>query len=308
LSDTPQRNAFGWIVDDDAAQLCPDDASLVQRYILALFYYSTNGDDWFTCSAPAEFDQASIDLANASCNLTTTNATALFPNDVRGTDAWLTPGSECLWGGVSCYGPDSGPVALTLSVVEFEDNGLSGALPSEMEALANLRFLAMERGSVSGTIPSSFGNLKSLLLLDLDFNYLTGTLPDSLWTLYSLRQLDLNDNNFMGTLSGDIALLQELRFFQIDNNYMTGTIPTSMGSIPNFSECLSYRRFVFLEIAILPPLIGLRFDCITCRFDWPLREWILWGHSKRVVRPTPESPPDVGRGLHYRVRHSRMLH
>ena len=248
LSNTPQSNAFGWIVDDDAAQLCPDDASLIQRYVLAVFYYSTSGDGWFTCSAPAEFDQASIDLANALCNLTTTNATVLFPNDVRGTDAWLTAGSECLWGGVSCYGTDSGSDAFKLSVVEFEENGLSGTLPTEMEALTSLRFFALERGSISGTIPSSFGNLKSLLLLDLDFNYLTGTLPDSLWTIDGLRQLDLNDNYFSGTLSDDIALLQELRFFQIDNNYMMGTIPTSMGSIPNFSECLFYRCVVFLRL------------------------------------------------------------
>ena len=244
---TPQSDAFGWIVDDDAAQLCPDDASIVQRYALAVFYYSTEGNDWFTCSAPAEFDQASIDLANASCNLTTTNATEIFPNDVRGTDAWLTPGSECQWGGVSCYGTDSGPDAFKLSVIEFEENGLGGTLPAEMGALGSIRFLALERGSISGTIPSSFGNLKSLLLLDLDFNYLTGTLPDSIWTLDSLRQLDLNDNNFSGTLSDDIALLQELRFFQIDNNYMTGTIPSSMGSILNFGECLFYRCFVFLR-------------------------------------------------------------
>jgi len=237
-SNTPQSDAFGWIVDDDAAQLCPDDASLVQRYALAVFYYSTKGNDWFTCSAPAEFDQASIDMANASCNLTTTNATDIFPNDVRGTDAWLTPSSECQWGGVSCYGNDSGPDAFKLSVIEFEENGLGGTLPAEMEALTSLRFFALERGSISGSIPSSFGNLKSLLLLDMDFNDLTGTLPDSLWTLDSLRQLDLNDNNFVGTLSDDIALLQELRFFQIDNNYMTGTIPSSMGSILNFGECL----------------------------------------------------------------------
>ena len=247
MSNTPQSDALGWIVDDDAAQLCPDDASLVQRYALAVFYYSTKGNDWFTCSAPVEFDQASIDLANASCNLTTTNATEIFPNDVRGTDAWLTPSSECQWGGVSCYGTDSGPDAFKLSVIEFEENGLGGTLPAEMEALTSIRFLALERGSISGTIPSSFGNLKSLLLLDLDFNYLTGTLPDSIWTLDSLRQLDLNDNNFSGTLSDDIALLQELRFFQIDNNYITGTIPSSMGSILNFGECLFYRCFVFLR-------------------------------------------------------------
>lgn len=273
LANTPQRNAFDWIVDDDGSQICPDDATLLQRYVLAVFYYSTNGNGWYTCSAPGGFDQASIDLANASCNLTTPNATVLFPNDIRGTDAWLTPDSECLWGGVSCYGSDSGSNAFNVNVIEFESNGLSGTLPTEMEALTSIRFLALERGSISGTIPSSFGNLKSLLLLDLDYNYITGTLPDSLWTLEALRQLDLNDNNLEGTLSNDIGLLRELRFFQIDNNYMTGTIPSSMGGIPNFSEFFYIIASCFRDIMNTPHLIRLCFDSITYfRFDRPFRE------------------------------------
>lgn len=96
---TPQRSALNWIIDDDGAQLCPDDDSLVQRYTLAVFYYSTNGDNWRECNAPSNFDsQASIAAANSACTLTTVNATTIFPNDVRGTNAWLTSESECTWG------------------------------------------------------------------------------------------------------------------------------------------------------------------------------------------------------------------
>mmetsp|Transcript_37352 Transcript_37352/g.90120 ORF Transcript_37352/g.90120 Transcript_37352/m.90120 type:complete len:460 (+) Transcript_37352:64-1443(+) len=231
---TPQQQALDWIVDDDVSQLCPDDSSLIQRYTLALFYYSTNGDDWKQCNAPEEFDDASIDEANAACTLTTVNATTIFPNDQRGTNAWLTSGSECLWGGISCYAPNT-PNARMVNVVEFENNGLSGTLPAEMEELVKMRFFALERGSITGPIPSSYGNLKSLLLLDFDFNNLDGTLPESLWTLTSLRQLDLNDNNFVGELSDEIGQLRQLRFFQIDNNMMEGVIPTALGDIPNFS-------------------------------------------------------------------------
>jgi Leucine-rich repeat (LRR) protein len=195
-----------------------------------------NGDNWNECSAPAEYDPASIDLANIACNLTTTNATDLFPTDISGTNAWLSPDSECTWGGVSCYAENTAN-SFKVNVIEMESNGLSGTLPEEMQELTAIRFLALERGEISGTIPNSFGTLQSLLLLDLDYNELTGTLPDTLWTLASLRQLDLNNNNFVGPLSEDIGLLTELRFIQVDNNDLTGTIPGSLGEIPNISEC-----------------------------------------------------------------------
>lgn len=238
-ANTPQAKALNWIIADDVSQLCPEDASLVQRYTLAVFYFATNGDNWNECSAPEEYDPAIIDLANIECNLTTTNATDLFPTDIRGTNAWLTPESECLWGGVSCYAENTAN-AFKVNVIEMESNGLSGTLPEEMQELTLIRFFALERGEMSGTIPSSFGNLQSLLLMDFDYNELTGTLPDSLWKLVSLRQLDLNDNNLSGTLSEDIGLLTELRFIQVDNNNMIGTIPISLGDIPNISEYMQF--------------------------------------------------------------------
>jgi len=224
----------------DFTELCPDDDSLIQRYTLAVFYFSTDGDNWNLCNAPEDFsDPLSIAAANAACTLTTVNATTIFPNDIRGTSAWLTPESECTWGGISCYATGT-PNAGKVNVIEFENNDLSGVLPSEMEQLDKMRFFALERGSISGPIPSSYGNLNSLLLLDFDFNQLTGTISSSLWSLTQLRQLDLNDNELTGTLSGDIGNLVQLRFFQIDNNNMVGAIPASMGDIPNFSEYLSY--------------------------------------------------------------------
>ena len=283
--DTPQRDALNWIIDDDASQLCPDDESLVQRYTLAVFYFSTNGDGWKQCNAPANFNQASIAAANAACTLTTVNATTIFPNDVRGTNAWLTPDSECLWGGVSCYATSSSN-SMKVNVIEFENNDLGGTLPTEMKELDSMRFFALERGNIGGTIPSSYGNLKSLLLLDFDFNKLTGTLPSSLWSLSALRQLDLNDNNFAGTLSEDIGNLDQLRFFQIDNNMMTGPIPNALGDIPNFSEYNSYHVYIHIYRCISFIMFSsnsntlmhmITFD--TIRFDRPIRKRLRRSHA-----------------------------
>ncbi|KAL7518120.1 hypothetical protein ACHAWX_002979 [Stephanocyclus meneghinianus] len=254
-ANSPQNLALNWILNDDLAQICPSDDAverdvIIQRYVIALFYYSTNGNDpinnptWRECAAPNLFNQASVNVANDMCTLTTTNSTQIFPDDVRGTNAWLTPDSVCTWGGVSCY-PESSSNAGKVNAVELENNGVEGNLPYELEQLNMMRWFSSERGSLSGPIPSTIGKIESLLLLDMDFNKLSGTLPESLWSLTQLRQLDLNDNEFTGTLSNSIGDLSELRFFQIDNNNMVGTIPDSLGDALNFGLIgLSGNNFV----------------------------------------------------------------
>ena len=64
---TPQGMAYKWIVETDPAQIDPCSyATVEQRYALATFYYSTNGDDW-------------------------TNS-----------NAWLSGTNECSWVGIKC--------------------------------------------------------------------------------------------------------------------------------------------------------------------------------------------------------------
>jgi len=97
---TPQNRAYTWLVDLDTRYLCPDDPDLVQRYVMAVFYYSTNGNRWDECSAPSDFSSAeSIATANLNCNIP--NAAAW---------AWLTPSNECIWGGVECKPVGDGSV------------------------------------------------------------------------------------------------------------------------------------------------------------------------------------------------------
>jgi hypothetical protein len=77
---TPQGMAFEWIVKTDPAQIDPpsssdnndnDVAAVKQRYAVASFYYSTNGNDW-------------------------TNS-----------NGWLSSIDECTWVGLNCNGDGS---------------------------------------------------------------------------------------------------------------------------------------------------------------------------------------------------------
>ncbi len=105
---TPQSRALNWLINQDTYIVCPDDPKAYQRYILALFYFSTDGDNWEECSAPLRFDDpASIDEANDNCSVTTTpipggDRNPAFLPTTEGTDAWLTPVYECEWAGITC--------------------------------------------------------------------------------------------------------------------------------------------------------------------------------------------------------------
>jgi hypothetical protein len=76
---SPQYGALQYIINTDEAQVCADDPQLLQRYTLATYYYATEGDSWFQCSA---------NVTNSQCS-----------NNQR----WLTGSqSECNWFGVQC--------------------------------------------------------------------------------------------------------------------------------------------------------------------------------------------------------------
>ena len=82
---TPQGMAADWIIGADTQRVCPDDEKLVQRYVLALIYFSVGGDKWFQCSA-------SLDTAD-DCGVE-------FP--FEGRDRFLDSSNECSWAGVRC--------------------------------------------------------------------------------------------------------------------------------------------------------------------------------------------------------------
>ena len=73
---TPQYEAVEWLIGADALYICPstNKCTVIQRYTMALFYYSTEGDSWDQCS---ESDQ--------SC-----------------ANSFLSPIDECDWAGITC--------------------------------------------------------------------------------------------------------------------------------------------------------------------------------------------------------------
>ena len=199
----PQHRAFHWLMYEDEAYVCPEDDGIIQRYTVAVFYFSTGGDTWTRCGA---------DESLSTCD------------EESGEVRFLSGAHECEWYGISCDG------FKYVTKIAFEKNNLNGRLPGELSSLSNLATLSLEKMSLSGTIPSTFGSLVNLLSLDLDFNGLTGTIPPELGNIHGLKLLDLNDNNLSGSIDA-LAGFHHLLFVQLHNNRFSGQISESLGDL-----------------------------------------------------------------------------
>mmetsp|Transcript_20352 Transcript_20352/g.48391 ORF Transcript_20352/g.48391 Transcript_20352/m.48391 type:complete len:551 (+) Transcript_20352:425-2077(+) len=206
---TPQGLATFWILDQDEFQACPDDPKLVQRWALAVMYYSTEGDFWDEC-----FD------GDVNCGIVDETRP-----EFDGADPFLAPVNECTWAGITCNS-----TTLCVTRIEFELNNLAGTIPTELGLLTDLVFLGLEQGSTTGTIPSELGGLSNLNFIDLDFNLLNGSIPSELFGLSNLATLDLNDNDLTGNIDG-FENLVSLTFVQLENNLFTGTLPENLGAV-----------------------------------------------------------------------------
>jgi len=210
---TPQHKAYVWLSNDRV--YCYNDPKIIQRYIMALTYFSTGGEGWTNCGQNA---------TTSACDTSECKQTGRF--------RWLSDSSECDWCGANCNVTNQ-----CITAIDLDSINQTGVIPYELQNLTILETLAFQRGNIKGTIPATLGNLKELKDLDLNFNNITGTIPDSIYSDETLEQLDLNDNNLEGTISPKIGNLPNLFFLQLGNdspsgkNNFIGSIPSEVGTL-----------------------------------------------------------------------------
>lgn len=115
--------AFSWLTVNDKRSLCPDDSSLHQRYILAVLYFITDGDNWIKCRRDGL-------------------APCIGQN-------FLGEASECEWGGITCS--EAGQV---IRINLDETNLRGGTLPIELSFLDLLVEVDLDSNAIGGTLPS----------------------------------------------------------------------------------------------------------------------------------------------------------
>jgi len=242
-TDTPQYKALQWIYHYDIAGRRPlSNPRLYQRYIAAVFYFSTSlaEEEWSDC-----FEGDMLCTGNSK-------------------HPWLGEEDECDW-----YGFEECDEYDFVKRFVFLDNqndqgevisgaNLHGTLPSELGYLENLTELSIARNPMlKSIIPSTFSKLTNLISWNFYSNGLTGPLheklfenmtnlkelyfgynnfsdvhlPISLMNAKSLVRLDLAGNAFQGSIPTEYGQLQQLEMLALNENYLKGSIPYSFGKL-----------------------------------------------------------------------------
>jgi Leucine rich repeat/Leucine rich repeat N-terminal domain len=187
--------ALYWVDQLDEALICASDSSaLIQRYALAVFYFSLNGPSWNQSSQ------------------------------------WLGSSTECKWYGVTCDSADkiTGIVLkennLTgtlpqeffqlsgLTGLSLDHNGIVGTIPDAIGSLTRLQQLELDDNALVGSIPSAIYQISTLKALDLNTNSLIGPLSDAIGNYADLMVLQVENNKLTGEIPWyGLASLDRLR-------------------------------------------------------------------------------------------------
>jgi len=269
---TPHNLAAQWIMNEDPRQLEPTDADLLQRYILAFFYFHTteNGENkWRSCNPPDP--EAGEDDTCEFLEFTRLQDDSIQFVPRQNRIRWLSGEEECRWQGVECAGGDE--------VLGFRLFGqeLTGTLPTELTVLPFLQRISVAYNLMTGTIPREYANLRHLLDIEFHGNMLTGSIPVEFFERESQTLVNFNvgDNMITGTLDSRLGLFTDLKGLHLFENSFEGTFPTEIGNL----NYLSFSRVNENNFSgPLPSELGTLFQ---------LSE--LWYHSNSFTGTLPST-------------------
>ncbi|GKB09219.1 probable leucine-rich repeat receptor-like protein kinase, partial [Tanacetum coccineum] len=125
---------------------------------------------------------------------------------------------------------------MTLIHLLFENNRLTGPIPSTLGLVTSLEVVRLDRNSLSGDVPSNFNNLTNVTELHLSNNKLTGPVPN-LTGMNSLNYVDLSNNSFDQTkIPSWFTTLQSLTTLKMHYTNLAGELPAAFFSIPDLQN------------------------------------------------------------------------
>ena len=203
-----------WLEDlDKKSPESLNDIAHIQRYILALLYFSAGGLQW------------------------------------HNQNKWLSNDSVCNWYGVFCEVPGivskieitsnnmqgNIPIELGelagLESLKLSSNELTGEIPVELVKLQNLKTLMLSKNMFSGSIHSEIRYLEELRYLDISANRLTSTIPIEIGTLHNLEYISIANNSISGRIPKELTNLVNLKSIIMADNLLRGSVPVSNSMI-----------------------------------------------------------------------------
>ena len=223
-----QSKALDWMTKDPNYWNM-EISTIVQRWTLAVLYYSSGGPNWQTEGFPDTY--------------------------AEGKSPWLSYSDECLW--ESTNQGTQGRICDSdnnLFAIHLRGAGLTGTLPAELSLLSDhLRLLFVNGNELTGTLPSELGRLTALEKLNLQYNNFSGSLPSEIGTWNVLSIASLGNNQFSGQIPAETASWGSMRTIGFENNIFYGTLPKEWSNMP-------YLEKISIEYNLLTGTIPNEFN------------------------------------------------
>lgn len=219
-ANSAQARAYDWVLNDPNRTSYPRWKTL-QRFALAVFYYSTGGEEW-----SLQKDWLSYDVDECSWYFSTI-VNSVDTGNTKDVDTQLEySDAVCNDDGQYLY-------------LVFPASNMRGSLPPEISLLSDSLHsldVALNEG-IYGWIPSEIGLLTNLVRFYCDRNILTSLIPTEFGQLTNLRELELGYNLFTGPVPSEIGSLEALTMLSVRwCPEVSGTIPTEIGRLTNLEQ------------------------------------------------------------------------
>mmetsp|Transcript_7023 Transcript_7023/g.12730 ORF Transcript_7023/g.12730 Transcript_7023/m.12730 type:complete len:551 (+) Transcript_7023:48-1700(+) len=186
--------ALEWLIDDIPSNILhtPDglfgyylEWKMIQRYILAVLYFSTNGPGWI----------------NSMHFMTSERECEWHAGHVAENKNEISSPKGASFKGVSCN-----KKSWQIQGIDLNMNNAVGTIPPEISFLnESMRGFSLGYNAISSTIPSSLGQLSKLWCLDLSHNCLSGDIPEDIIHLPDLLKLKLLGNPMLTGNLNDVC-------------------------------------------------------------------------------------------------------
>jgi len=227
---------------------------LVERYVLAILYFSTGGAQTWTESLSFLSSGTVCDWNNDQSIQKVIISDGARDNGTEKIAEYtpLTKGVFCKNGSffvTSIQLPDNSLVGLipwelsllkNLNEMNFDSNLFYGSIPIELGRLSRLKTLWFKSNNLSGSLPMELSNATKLASIDLEDNILTSILPPEWGSLSNLFYVSLRLNSITGYLPSEWRILNRLKTLDLEGNQLKGTLPKEYGELTEL-ETLYYE-------------------------------------------------------------------
>jgi Leucine-rich repeat (LRR) protein len=240
---SPQSQALAWLQNDTISRTPGRPAQTVlERYVLAVLYYSTSGPSWGFAYLSDE-DVCTWNDGKPATNYSRSCGENWFcyvpyPEAVTSRGVYCVEGGESIGTLSLSYNKLRGPLPwelallTNLEVLDVALNSLTGSIPTRIMNLTSLQALIVSENSLSGSVPAAISGLTKLEIFSAGYIGLKGTLPSTISP--SLVQIDLSGNNLTGPIPDSWwTTMPGLVFVSLPQNKLTGSLPSTFVELSN---------------------------------------------------------------------------